>query len=159
MATTRSVGCVAALLPRIRLKAVAKWFRKEEQAVVKSKAESSAKNAPFVIETDITLSNLLDSRSNAASGSAKSLSFCSEICSSAEGQNIEEVKTSTRTNDETWAEMRRRFQNAHRNEQAAGSRASIDGGVSAPVQQKAREPKRARSAQATFMWGPPPWQM
>ena len=169
-ATTRSVGCVAALLPRISLKArwfrkeeqgvSARWSRKEEQAVSNSKAERSARNAPCVVETDRTLSALLDSRSNAASDSAKTLSNCSEISSSAEGQSIEEVKTSTRTNDETWAVMRRRFQNAHRGEQGAATRASsTDGGVPAPVQKKAREPTHARSEQEMWVWGPPPWQM
>ena len=126
-ATTRSVGCVAALLPRISLKAVAKWFRQEEQAalnskqaVLNSKAERSARYAPCVVETDSTLSDLLDSRSNAAS--------------------------------------------AHREKQAAANRASIDaevlaGGVFAPVQRKARAPKRARSEKEIWLWGPPPWQM
>ena len=183
-ATTRSVGCVVALLPRISLKArwfrkeeqgvSARWSRKEEQVESNSKAERSASHAPCVVETDSTLSDLLDSRSNAASDSAKTLSFftrrsnaasdsaktlsdCSEISSSAEGQNVEEVKTSTRTNDETWAVMRRRFQNAHRGEQGAATQASTDGGVPAPVQQKAREPTRARSEEDLWMWGPPPW--
>jgi hypothetical protein len=55
--------------------------------------------------------------------------------------------------------MRRRFQSAPRDEQAAATRASIDGGVSAPVQQKAREPKRTRSEQKVWAWGPPPWRM
>jgi len=133
--------------------------------VSNSKAERSVRVAgrpasPCVVEFDITLSDLLDSRSNAASDSAKPLSFCSEICSSAQGQNFEEVKTSTRTNDETWAVMRRRFQNAHRDEQGAATRASSDGGVSAPVLQDAREPKlRARSEQEIWEWGPPPWQL
>ncbi|KAJ1464356.1 hypothetical protein T484DRAFT_1758160 [Baffinella frigidus] len=53
--TTRSVGCAEALL--LPIKAIAKWFRKEEQAVPSSKAERNcATQAPFVLEIDSTLS-------------------------------------------------------------------------------------------------------
>ncbi|KAJ1465522.1 hypothetical protein T484DRAFT_2027834 [Baffinella frigidus] len=69
-ATTRSVGCAAALLPRISAKAIATWFRKEKKvggvrkevvAVSNSKAESNcAKDAPLILVISKTLSDLVD---------------------------------------------------------------------------------------------------
>ncbi|KAJ1472965.1 hypothetical protein T484DRAFT_3383251 [Baffinella frigidus] len=138
-ATTRSVGCASALLPRISAKAIATWFRKEEKAASNSKAESNcATHAPLVLEVDSTLSGMVDSR-----------------CDST-GSNEELVKMPTLSDDEVWAEMRRRFRAAHKKD-AQATRASSDGAVVPPVQSKAR-PQRAPS-QPDLMWGPPPWQM
>ena len=49
---TSSVGCAAALLPRISAKAVATWFRRQEKGVSNSKAgvKSSTRDVPFVLE-------------------------------------------------------------------------------------------------------------
>ena len=143
------MGCAAVLVPRINLKAIARWFRKTEKAaaIKKGKRNSiSAEATLCFLETDRTHADLLDLRSIAASESKKTLSFSIEICSSAASQNNEEVQSSTLSNDETWAVMRRRFTDAHRDEKAA-------------AEQKARESKRARSEQENWIWGPPPWQM
>jgi len=149
-ATPRSVGCGAALLPRISLKAIARCFRKEEKAAAAKKGKRnsiSARNAPCFLEIDSTFADPLDSRSIAASESEKQPSFSIEICSSAASQNVEEVQTSTLINDETWAVTRRQFtENAHRDEKDA-------------AQQTAMESKLARSEQENWVWGPPPWQM
>jgi len=151
-ATTRSAGCAAALLPRISLKAIASWLRKEEKAAsIRKGKRNSISRARIAPCGGSTLADLLDSRGRqgqrkciAASGSEQTLSFSVEICSAS--QNGEEVQTSTLSNDETWAVLRRRFTDAHKDEKAA-------------AEQKAREAKRARSQQDNLMWGPPPWQM
>ncbi|KAJ1472969.1 hypothetical protein T484DRAFT_1752402 [Baffinella frigidus] len=135
-ATTRSVGCAAALLPRISAKAIATWFRKEEKAVSNRKAESNcATQRSVVLEVDNTLLGMVDSRSGST------------------GSNAELVKATSLSNDEVWAEMRKRFRVAHRVADAPATRASSDGGVVAPTQRNAR-PKSAPS-QPVMMWGPP----
>jgi hypothetical protein len=146
-ATTRSVGCAAALLPRLSLKVIARWSRKEEKAAaIKKGKRNSASRARVAPCGGRTLAELLYPRSIADSGSGKTNSFSIEICSSAASQNGEEVQSSTLSNDETWAVMRRRFTDAHKEEKAA-------------AEQKARESRRARSEQENWIWGPPPWQM
>jgi hypothetical protein len=152
-ATTRSVGCAAAFLPRM-------WFRKEEQAVSEPK---SARAAPFVLEIGM---NLLDPVDHAVPISAKPAVTWFEtrendsimlhrraaslkIGSGTAGQNFEEVKTPTLSDDNVWTEMRRRFRAAHRIDDAPAARASSEGAVSAPARRKARDPKRARSKAAT----------
>jgi len=91
-ATTRSVGCASALLPRISFKAIARWFRKgekvggvrkEEKVVSKSKAERTcARDAPFVLVISKTLSDLVEP-----------LPSCHEIESGTACKKLGDVKT------------------------------------------------------------------
>jgi len=48
----RSVGCAAALLPRISARAITTWFRRQEQAA----PNSHERDAPFVLAIGSTLS-------------------------------------------------------------------------------------------------------
>ena len=91
-ATTRSVGCASALLPRISVKAIARWFRKEakvegvckeEMAVSRSKAKRNcARDAPFVLAISKTLSDLVDYPPS-----------CQEIESRTAFKKVRDVKT------------------------------------------------------------------
>ena len=120
--------------------------KEEKAAAIRKGKRNGMSRARIAPCGGSTLEDLLDSHSIAASDSRKTLSFSVEICSSAASQNDEEVQTSTLSNNETWAVMRRRFTDAHKEEKAA-------------AEQKARESRRARSEQENWIWGPPPWQM
>ena len=61
VATTSSVGCTAALLPRVSLKTIVRWFHKEEKdAAAKGKRNSISTNDAPYLEIDSTLADLLD---------------------------------------------------------------------------------------------------
>lgn len=166
---TRSVGCAAALLPRISAKAITTWFRRQEQAAPKSRTERNEVDALFVLKIGSTLSTRpSDPIDNAQEGhptwfktsrvEARSVR-CLKINSVS--QNGEHVMMPTVSPDEVRVEMSRRFRAAHRIQDApatwaSSDRASSEGRVSTTFQQHAWESRGARSH---LVWGPPPWQL
>ena len=110
--STRSVGCVAALLPRISpKKAITNWYTKRRQentavsAVPDSKAEAegkSARHVPFILEIGET--------------------------------PLDPVTTPILDADDAWSEMARRFHDAHQ----PATRAASDGNVPTSAQRNAR---------------------
>ena len=161
---TRSVGCAAALLPRMSAKAITTWFRRQEQAAPNSKTECNERDAPFVLEIGSTPSTRPSDPIDKAREGLPTWFKTSDrrthafrflkIDIDAVGQNAEDVKTPTLSMEEVRVEFRRRFRAAHGIEDSPATRASSEwralrasseGRVPAPFQQNAREPRGARS--------------
>jgi len=96
--STRSVGCVAALLPRISL---TNWYTKRRQE--KADAHASA-DTRFSIRPSSAVSN---SKARAEDKSARQAPFILEI------GDTDPVATPILDAEEAWSEMARRFHDAH----------------------------------------------
>ncbi|KAJ1483911.1 hypothetical protein T484DRAFT_1948988 [Baffinella frigidus] len=187
-ATTRSVGCVSALLPRISAKA---WYRKPVKSVPKSKAEHiSATHAPLKIDETsdppvttwatawscrqdgativyTRVASFLNGKTVSHTASAGP-PFCRRVGSGTAGQNVEKAKTPTVGHSAARAEMRRRFRAANGFEDArpASRSALSDARVTRASStgsffapaQQNAWDSNGARSTPARMRGPPPWQ-
>ncbi|KAJ1472966.1 hypothetical protein T484DRAFT_1913806 [Baffinella frigidus] len=129
-ATTRSVGCAAALLPRISVKAIATWFRKEKKVggfrkefmAVSNQAESNcAKDVPLILVISKTLSDLVDHPP-----------FCQEIESGTACKKDGDVKTPAQHSGRSAGPGVRVANNNTKNDTTTHSKAACDSAAHPP---------------------------